>query len=463
MPRRVAFIAFLIIFTFESSQALADTIQKYDGRFVGTISKDVIVLDSSQMISNANVSIEWWTLLGQAVEIYGFKWQSTGKIRVGNTVLERSHLQAYPSLVKRFDALQPSNVEIELDIQPQISNFYANEDTFVAGSELYVREKRKEKTTGIRRDQEPTQYRYRFSGKARYTIPDHKLLYGPADSLGKDIMPRSPRNWNDFIEWMRVFSINYQGVQEGQAINVSRNKFDSLSKLEQQKLERNLAGLFKAASAFNISATIKVQWAESEVQRIKSLLKEYQTGEKLPPSEELAARKGSTSTTRPYAGDSEWAQAELVEPGYDIVERDGLTGVVSKYGTELFPFGPWVIKDYRAGTAKVEKSDRVVLADAGCGQDRAEEVLKGWINRTGAWLDPPLKMLRITHRYLPEYLPNITLGVGECDSMCRERQARQRREEAERFARRRAACEEELNSLRERAILQYKSDGYVVE
>lgn len=73
-------------------------------------------------VKDAVMLFEWWTLLGDPIERYAFKWKTTGAYQVmyeedGKTVtksISRNSLAKYPDLLKKFDGIEPYNVSMEI-------------------------------------------------------------------------------------------------------------------------------------------------------------------------------------------------------------------------------------------------------------------------------------------------------------------------------------------------------------
>lgn len=75
------------------------------------------------IVQDAVLFFEWWTLLGDPIERYQFKWKSSGYYDVSyqeggayhtKTVTRRA-LAKYPDLVKWFDNIAPNNINFEID------------------------------------------------------------------------------------------------------------------------------------------------------------------------------------------------------------------------------------------------------------------------------------------------------------------------------------------------------------
>jgi len=49
------------------------------------------------------LGFEWWTLLGEPLEIYHFRWKASDSDTINNKTCKRADLVKYPDLLKRYD------------------------------------------------------------------------------------------------------------------------------------------------------------------------------------------------------------------------------------------------------------------------------------------------------------------------------------------------------------------------
>lgn len=75
-------------------------------------------------VKDAVLIFQWWTLLGDPIEKYEFKWVTSGYYEVtyeeeGREVTKsiyRDQLLKYPDLLKKFDHIEPVNVDVEISL-----------------------------------------------------------------------------------------------------------------------------------------------------------------------------------------------------------------------------------------------------------------------------------------------------------------------------------------------------------
>ena len=96
-----------------------------EGRFrakIGT-SSETALRAGNGFIKSIDIEIQWWSLLNQSVEHYGFRWTrgDSFKLDSGET-LRRADLEEYPDLVKRYDDLKPSAVTLSFDANLSATN-----------------------------------------------------------------------------------------------------------------------------------------------------------------------------------------------------------------------------------------------------------------------------------------------------------------------------------------------------
>lgn len=140
-----------------SSEAQVFISKTTDGRFIGKNIFDYRTNDSKGLMESFVIGFEWWTLMGEPLEIYEFKWNSSKYFKIDGETLHRNSLNKYPDLLKRFDALKPTKVDVVIHCWD----------------------------VGV--------------GEFNRKVKSHKLIIEPPGKIGKDLVPGSP-SWSDFIE-----------------------------------------------------------------------------------------------------------------------------------------------------------------------------------------------------------------------------------------------------------------------
>ena len=123
----IPFLVFILFncsfFSFSHAQIWGEqfTVLKKNNRFIGKLNLHLYPKHQSFMKST-ELQVEWWGLSGSPIYYYKFKWQIQENINFfdpehGNVSLRRSELQKYPDLVKRFDDLRPTDIEITFKVK----------------------------------------------------------------------------------------------------------------------------------------------------------------------------------------------------------------------------------------------------------------------------------------------------------------------------------------------------------
>ena len=93
---------------------------KDDGRFIAKLGTGGDIPTRSLgggFVRHLDIEFEWWGFIGQAVEIYGIRWERGSSYNLGGVTLSRSSLGKYPDLVDRFDDLKPINIEVSFHVE----------------------------------------------------------------------------------------------------------------------------------------------------------------------------------------------------------------------------------------------------------------------------------------------------------------------------------------------------------
>ncbi|MFT4661038.1 MAG: hypothetical protein ACI8XB_001309 [Patiriisocius sp.] len=234
------------------------------------------------LMDNFTLGIQWWEFLGEPMEYYSFKWEATQVIQIDfGTFLKRSDLDKYPDLLKRFDNIRPSHLELGLSASQDLNSSYRN---------------------------------------IKYNLEDWQILYTKAGVQSKNLSPGSPETWNEFWKWDSDMQKNY---------NIETEKFKTLSEEEQKKITRELRTKFRQCTSLNVSVYIEdIKWPKSEINGIYEAYLQYEKGEKEPsPLEEVKEAEKEIAKETTYTKDDFWGEvADVGEPElelFDIVDESG--------------------------------------------------------------------------------------------------------------------------------------------
>lgn len=251
-------------------------------------------------VKDAVLLFQWWTLLGDPVEKYGFKWLTSGYYEVmyeekGQMVTKaiyRSDLAKYPDLLKKFDRIEPLNVDVEITFSS------ANID-----DQKYYDFRRK---YNILSDLGSAGY------KASYTIKSLGIhyLYAPSGEDAPFIIPTmAVGGWPDFL---------------------------NVDKKDEERTKRNIE-LFRLGQDLVIHSfrITDLEWQFSPFIEIAKQFERYEKKEDSPKEQAEKAALAEEST----GGDSFWDRAEVVQADMEVY-RDPTNykyGLKAKKGLRALP------------------------------------------------------------------------------------------------------------------------------
>lgn len=242
------------------------------------------------LVGDAVLYLEWWTLLGDPVERYVFKWVTSGYYEIqysdeGKSVQQtiyRKNLEKYPDLLKWFDNIAPNNVDLEIDF-----------------------------ATGELGDKEYNDFRNKYNimgdlGSEGYKMSYHATVNGANwlfAASGKDpalVVPQIPvGGWPDFL---------------GMPSDVSST------------MKSRLIELFRLGKNVGIKGVriTRIDWSLESLVGLAKRYAKYEKGE-LSPEEEVANGETPKNETN---GDEFWNTPEVVATPMEVY-RDPTN---SKYG-----------------------------------------------------------------------------------------------------------------------------------
>lgn len=251
-------------------------------------------------VKDAVLLFQWWTLLGDPVEKYGFKWLTSGYYEVmyeekGQMVtksISRSDLVKYPDLLKKFDRIEPLNVDVEINF----SSGNIDDQKYYAFRKKY----------NILTDLGSAGY------KASYTIKSLGIhyLYAPSGEDAPFIIPTmAVGGWPDFL-------------------NVE-NK-------DEERTKRNIE-LFRLGQDLVIHS-FRITDLEWQFSPFIEIAKQFERYEKKEDSPKEQAEKAALADEND-GGDSFWDRAEVVQADMEVY-RDPTNykyGLKAKKGLRALP------------------------------------------------------------------------------------------------------------------------------
>ena len=299
-----------------------------DQRFMGQIKGTGATYDDETgMMKDFTLKLQWWTLLGEPIEIYGFLWNTTGSYSVeidgSKKSISRTQLSKYPDLVKRFDNIRPNKVDLFIYGNADGKSTSVKRGNGFAYASFYNK--------GIAYKTKGQSYDpYTLDAPILYNIPDAKLLVSKSGRMSMSTVPESPMYWNGFLRWAWRSSSPQSGPTKGYVINKSEDEFKNYNQTKKDELNKELKYLYKNTTSFTLNAEIEnLEWPMYELKGIIQDFEKYEKGEKEPsPSEEVKEAEKEIAKETTYTKDDFWGEVSEVEKPYPVkFEEGGMYGV----------------------------------------------------------------------------------------------------------------------------------------
>jgi len=454
----------IIVFTASSQSDFSKTVAKKDGRFIsGRLDASefsISVLDRTGMVKEIHINIELWTLLGEPVEKYLFRWKRGSSVMASDyTRLDETTLAKYPDLLKRYQSLRPGTVELKYFVSTQLDPQYVSvKDLDVCGKK-FINNMQVTKNASWGANEGASGYR-EINSRAHFLITAE-------GATGDDIVPGSPTDWLSFIQWNDCST---------KSNKTAFNTFKYANQmtfygLEVTKLEVPAREIDAIAEAYN-----KREKKENEAQT-----------ESPEPSEsmwesldEVQANQGSDfegaeNQENSDPGSNSWEEVESEKnaddpwtgvtstetdnTNFEIKQENGKYGVVNpKTGKTIFPFVEYRILDFKPkeGIAKVIKYISSREIEVSCDKDGSVNIdlyEEGYLDSKGNWLIDPIKTASITGRY--EYWNGLLIlkndgGDTDVDAIKRDIKAKDKK------------CGGRVHDKVDEMKAQYQSQGYKI-
>lgn len=183
---------------------------KDDGRFIAKLGIGGDIPTTSLgggFVRHLDIEFEWWGFIGQAVEIYGIRWERGSSYNLGGVTLSRSSLGKYPDLVDRFDDLKPINIEVSFHVE-----------MFSEGHENGRKYDR-----SLHDSYGATYYR---DGRVSAKKITDNFLIAESGKMMRDLVPSSPLVWQSFIDIS-----SYHDTLNGDQNAKTQNTFKAAQKI----------------------------------------------------------------------------------------------------------------------------------------------------------------------------------------------------------------------------------------
>ncbi|PLX01875.1 MAG: hypothetical protein C0595_13090 [Marinilabiliales bacterium] len=471
------------------SQQISETAKTEDNRFITQVDAspiDVKLKDRTELVEQITLGIEWWTLLKEPTYKYLFRWRKGSRVfsSAYTTYLSESLLQKYPDLLKRYNQLKPTYIELELSVIFDFGDTFSNEKQNAIKSLPECFRKEKEATFTDRTYYELTD----LSGKLKVNSNTHFYI-SSKDKTGDDLSPGSPKDWTEFVMYNCA-------IDNTAGYSIFKNSESATFSIEIVKIEVPQREIDAIAKEFFKRENAKDDVAEKKDNKKKKVNNWNET----PSPDDNGGSKDNGSNNSWDNDDkssnswdniensnnkdkqnsdndsNNWDNSESEKSGWELpadseksgkesyeVRYDGnKQGVYDKLNDlMLIPFGDYQIIEYKPE----EKMAKVSIAagseekytSSDCYKKRVKITVRkydiGYIGRNGKWILEPKKTISFYDNF---NAPMVSLVSADCDYDCRKRAERDRIRNNKKCYRLIEEKEEEIKSY-------YKSIGYEIE
>ena len=418
-----------LLFLLSSGQSyFSKTAIKEEGRFIsGRIDADkysINSFDKTGLVNEIHLNIELWTLMGEPLEKYLFRWIKGNSVTASDyTTLNESILSKYPDLLKRYNSLRPSNIELRYQVSTELRPEYIDTENLDVCGEKFINNLKitKEATWGSN------------SGASGHRDINWKAHFyiDKAGAIGNELIPSSPKDWLNFIDWGESGVTNQKALNtfkyaskmtlygvEVTKMELPMREIDAIAKEFKKRetgeepsdnendpnneKEANKTNMWKDLDEANNSGS------ESDFDNPTNKSNKDDNDPWSSVGKSASSNNSWTDSETSNSSDDPWSNvssSEADNSNFEIKQKDGKYGVVNaKTGKTIFPFIEYRILDYKPmeGMAKVIKyiSNREI--DVSCDYDGSvyiELYKEGYMDSSGDWLIDPMKTASITGRY----------------------------------------------------------------
>lgn len=278
------------------------------------------------LMAEAVLFMEWWTLLGDPIESYLFKWKSTGYYEVryrdnGELVtktISRSQLAKYPDLQRWFDNIAPLNINFRIDFTAGRLDEQAYRD--------FRQRKSQFETLGA------AGFKMNYSRK----VDGVQMLFERSEQTPGFNLPVMANGWRDFMSV---------------PADVPNDKLT------------DLVALFRMAETVNINSfqITSIRWPIDGLVALARRYDEYENGKKELSPDELVA--SATPDALKTMGDDFWNATDIPQGEMEIYKdpRTSKMGLKTKNNRNVIPA---TFVDIRE-----DKDEKVFFCRSGYGAD----------------------------------------------------------------------------------------------
>lgn len=367
---------------------------KNDGRFIAKLGTDERqdVISANGLVQSLNVEIEWWSLIGQAVEIYGIKWERGRSYNLGGgKTLQRSSLGEYPDLVDRFDDLKPISIEVSFSAE--------------MFSEGYEDGRKYNKAYNNSLGQN-----YYKSGRVTAKKTTDNFLIAESGKMMRDFSPSSPQDWQSFI----TFNTSEITSNVSDRNIATHNTFKAAQRVVFTNLRISKIDLPDASARAIYDEYIerkKKEKAKKDCEEINICDGKEEDTSKDDEDDFWGDEDSSTETSsnanenddfwgssvksaknnsKPqddFWGETKENSVSNLDTNFEITKnKSGQQGVISNTGDVLIPFNDWAILAFEDGLATVKQETIASRRCRGFVSLGWKTTIVGDVDRSGTWV-----------------------------------------------------------------------------
>jgi hypothetical protein len=258
------------------------------------------------LVESAALQVDWWLLFNEPTEQYEFQWVSSGKYDIQftdskgkpvATTITKAQLEKYPDLLKRFNALQPTDMQFEI-------KWRIGDQT--------------------KADNDAFQKKYKLMGSIGSTLPHVKAEF---TTQVKNSLLFEPSG-------MKPFAAPSIRPGKGKAFLGVPATYDD--KKLQQVFAYWRISLGHVINSFRVT---KANWPVQEMKTIAEKFLRYEKGEADPtPKEVVAAANEKNKNTPAYSKNDFWGDAYKPERDTFInVKENGKQGIINGNNQIIVP------------------------------------------------------------------------------------------------------------------------------
>ncbi len=410
---RVLLTTFLFIPFWGFPQFSQEVEKTKDKRYITTLSEEIPYagkLEPSGLVKNIELGIEWWSLLGEPVEKYLFRWEKGGSVFSGKhgIPVSENELSKYPDLASRYKKLKPSKITLQFHVVFQL---HGQDIESIEFSDCLKR---------------PS-----LSLTATRTVNSltHLFIDKPGKT-GDDLVPSSPKNWAAFLnfsspelhcsptskEIYSIFKKSYKATFYGLQvleIKVPQHEIDAI--VGEYLKRENGEGPEENAELENEENENKAMGQKPPKNDWGDLGDEPQATDdgwgsaaQKMEQDNWGSAEGQKAQDNSWDFDTQGAKGQNESTGennsFEIPIKGDKQGVVDKNtGQVLIPFRKWDVVKYYPDTniAKVRKL--IDVRDDASGKNKIYEYHEGIVDNHGNWLADPTSV----KKYIPYLIINV--------------------------------------------------------